>query len=147
MSDRRRVWLVGEHNPYGADPEFALYPLPANATGGRLQRLILGVSMTDYMRHYERVNLCTDKFSVTAARQAAGGILFDLEVAGRTAVRASSARLAFRSLAWRHRITRPLCHTSSLATRPDSFCGSMGLSVMVSQPKCLCWFRYSLSGH
>lgn len=32
MSERRIV-LVGELNPYGADPQFALYPTPRHAAG------------------------------------------------------------------------------------------------------------------
>ena len=29
-ADAPRTWLIGEQNPYGADPAFALYPLPEN---------------------------------------------------------------------------------------------------------------------
>ena len=35
-ADAPRTWLIGEQNPYGADPAFALYPLPENAAGARL---------------------------------------------------------------------------------------------------------------
>lgn len=61
--------LVGEVNPYGADPEMALYPLPEHAAGGRLAR-ILGLSHGEYLRRFDRVNLCTGAWSLPAARQA-----------------------------------------------------------------------------
>jgi hypothetical protein len=54
-----RVVLVGESNPYGADPRYALYPLPPQASGGRLAR-ILGLSARQYLRAFpHRVNLLT----------------------------------------------------------------------------------------
>ena len=31
-----KVVLVGEQNPYGPDPEFALYPAPEGSSGHRL---------------------------------------------------------------------------------------------------------------
>jgi len=66
-----RPWLIGEMNPYGADPKFALYPLPENASGGRLAK-ILGLNRTWYMRAWERrINLCVGKWSMKAARLAA----------------------------------------------------------------------------
>ena len=40
LSPTPRTWLVGEQNPYGADPNFALYPLPENAAGARLARFL-----------------------------------------------------------------------------------------------------------
>lgn len=69
-----RPLLVGELNPYGSLPEFALYPLPENASGGRLAR-ILGLSRGQYMRAFDRVNLCEGTWSMKWARNAAGGIL------------------------------------------------------------------------
>lgn len=62
--------LVGEANPYGSDPEFALYPLPAHASGGRLAR-IFGLGRTEYLRTFDRMNLCEGRFTVKAAREAA----------------------------------------------------------------------------
>lgn len=59
--------LVGEVNPYGADPEMALYPLPENAAGGRLAR-ILGLSRTEYLRRFDRVNLCSGYWTIQEAR-------------------------------------------------------------------------------
>lgn len=62
--------LVGELNPFGADPYYALYPLPSGSSGGRLARL-LGLSMTAYLRRFDRANLCTGSWSAPAARAAA----------------------------------------------------------------------------
>jgi hypothetical protein len=47
---------VGEQNPHGADPAFALYPLPERATGGRLAA-ILGMTASQYLRTFDRANL------------------------------------------------------------------------------------------
>jgi hypothetical protein len=71
------VWLIGEQNPYGADPKYALFPLPPHAAGGRLMR-VLGMQTTDYLRAFVRRNLLTaDKWSVPAARAAANALLFE----------------------------------------------------------------------
>lgn len=81
-----RVVLVGESNPYGADPRFALYPLPPNASGGRLAR-ILGLSDLEYLRAFpRRVNLLTPsayhhpetppKWSAPKARRRADELLY-----------------------------------------------------------------------
>ncbi len=72
--------LVGELNPYGADPHFALYDLPEQASGHRL-RTIMGVSSAAY-RQFARVNLCTGKWSAVAAR----GLTWDIEVEHPTGV-------------------------------------------------------------
>lgn len=60
--------LVGELNPYGSAPEFALYPLPEHASGGRLAR-ILGLSRGEYLRRFDRVNLCEGKWRMSPARE------------------------------------------------------------------------------
>lgn len=62
--------LVGEVNPYGVDPFFALYPLPEHASGGRLAK-ILGLTRGEYLRRFERVNLCVGHWSAKQARVAA----------------------------------------------------------------------------
>lgn len=59
--------IVGEINPYGSDPAFALYPLPEGASGDRLCK-ILGLSHGEYLRTFDRMNLCTGKWSIVAAR-------------------------------------------------------------------------------
>lgn len=69
-----RPWLIGELNPFGGDPDMALYPLPENSSGGRLART-LGLSRTDYLRAFERRNLCTEKWRLSLARCAAGQFL------------------------------------------------------------------------
>lgn len=74
--DNRKILLVGELNPYGADPEFALFPLPKYASGGRL-REILGLSTRDYLLGHDRVNLCTGTWSRKAAREKAREILVE----------------------------------------------------------------------
>lgn len=66
--------LVGEMNPYGADPRYALYHEPRGATGDRLCRLIMGLSGKEYIRRFDRVNLCAGKWSIVAARTAARGL-------------------------------------------------------------------------
>jgi hypothetical protein len=65
-----KPWLVGELNPYGDHPDMALYPLPRNASGGRLARII-GLSRSEYLRAFERMNLCAGRWSAKAAAKAA----------------------------------------------------------------------------
>lgn len=73
-----RVLLVGEMNPYGSRPGFALWDEPEGATGDRL-RGILGLSTGTY-RALWRANLCTGRWSMKKARE-----------------RANELRLAFRN--------------------------------------------------
>lgn len=66
------LWLIGENNPYGGDPYFALYPEPSNSAGGRLCRVILGMYPAAYLRTFKRMNLLQrPKWSAPAARDAA----------------------------------------------------------------------------
>jgi hypothetical protein len=66
------VLLVGESNPYGSDPEFALYPTPRNCAGDRLRRLVLGVSVDEYMgAGFARANLCAGSWSARRAAESA----------------------------------------------------------------------------
>jgi hypothetical protein len=51
------VLLVGENNPYGSAPEFALYCYPPGCSGYRL-RHILGLSEPHYLALH-RTNLCS----------------------------------------------------------------------------------------
>jgi hypothetical protein len=39
-----KIVLVGESNPYGADPYYALYPAPDGSAGHRLCCLVLGMT-------------------------------------------------------------------------------------------------------
>lgn len=66
--------LVGEANPYGSDPQYALYPLPKQAAGYRLARLIMGVQMTTYLQRFDRINLCPSKWNISDARRMASEI-------------------------------------------------------------------------
>lgn len=59
--------LVGEANPYGGDPQFALYPAPDGCSGHRLCTLILGMSRRSYLDSFERVNLCPQKWDARVA--------------------------------------------------------------------------------
>ncbi len=62
-----RPLIVGEVNPYGSDPAYALFPLPEGASGYRLRK-ILGMSDREYLRAFDRANLCTGRWSAEAAR-------------------------------------------------------------------------------
>lgn len=48
---------MGEQNPYGPTPEFALYPAPDGCAGHRLCCDILGMSRAEYLRVFDRANL------------------------------------------------------------------------------------------
>ncbi len=69
------VALVGESNPYGADPDFALYPAPDGCSGQRLCCLILGMRRREYLEAFERVNLCAGPWSLSEARRRAADLL------------------------------------------------------------------------
>jgi hypothetical protein len=66
-----RPLLIGEDNPYGSDPRFALYPRPTFSAGGRLCHRILRLTEKEYIRDFERVNLCGGKWSMKEARKKA----------------------------------------------------------------------------
>ena len=76
-----RIFLIGEHNPYGADPRYALFPAPARSAGARLCR-VLGMTRAGYIARFERRNLLTGpsperdvfRWSVSKAREAASAI-------------------------------------------------------------------------
>lgn len=60
------VAIVGELNPYGANPRYALYHEPRNASGDRLRR-ILGLTVRSYVP-LPKYNLCVGDWSMKAAR-------------------------------------------------------------------------------
>jgi len=64
MSDR--VILIGEDNPYGSDPEFALYCYPPGCAGYRLRRIV-GLPEHQYLA-LQRVNLCDSSWSKEHAK-------------------------------------------------------------------------------
>lgn len=120
MSERRIV-LVGELNPYGADPQFALYPTPRHAAGDRLRRLVMGVRTPTYMG-FTRYNLCVGKWSTRDARWQARAILAmhqgDLLVLLGRKVTGAFFRGALPELNWPAEFSRSwLCHPSRIATR------------------------------
>lgn len=61
------VLLVGEDNPYGALPEYALYPLPSGCSGNRLCNDIMGLRHSTYLGLW-RINLCDGKWATKSAR-------------------------------------------------------------------------------
>lgn len=65
--------LIGEDNPYGAEPEFALYCYPPGCAGYRLRR-ILGLPQHQYLA-LRRTNLCVGGWSTKAARTRAWDLL------------------------------------------------------------------------
>lgn len=70
------IVLVGELNPYGSDPRFALYDEPKHSAGGRLRRMVLGLPRRIYFGElFERGNLCVGRWSATAARAQAARVL------------------------------------------------------------------------
>lgn len=77
-----KAWLIGEANPYQQDPEdgmrYAMYPDPPESAGGRLCKLILGMRERDYLRAFERRNLCHQKWSVPVARASAACLSWEM---------------------------------------------------------------------
>lgn len=68
-----KVLLVGESNPYGAAPEFALYPAPQRSAGYRLCVEVLAMPRAAYLETFDRCNLLSvSTWSTPAARLAAG---------------------------------------------------------------------------
>lgn len=65
-----RPLLVGESNPLSSRPEHALWPWPPGCSGDHL-RSILGLSLLDYFRLFDRTNLLEGRWLPRAAREAA----------------------------------------------------------------------------
>ena len=67
-----RPLLVGEDNPYCLrDPDMALYPYPDGSAGWRLAVRIMGLPRAEYLRRFDRVNLCAGRWSAGEARDRA----------------------------------------------------------------------------
>lgn len=69
-----RILLVGELNPFGADPRYALYHLPRHSSGNRL-RCLLGLTDLEYHRLLDKANLCDGKWSARKALERLGALL------------------------------------------------------------------------
>lgn len=63
------ILLVGEDNPYGQDPRFALYHKPRHASGNRL-RQHLGLRDATYER-LAKINLCAEAWKTAEAKACA----------------------------------------------------------------------------
>jgi len=79
------VLLCAEDNPYGSDPQFALYPAPRGCSGHRLMQ-ILGMHEDTYVAIH-RTNLCScDAWSMKEARRRAALLSADPSAPWRTIV-------------------------------------------------------------
>jgi len=59
-----RAIIVGMNNPLSENPRAALMPYPKNSAGWRLWKMfhdVTGLSRAEYMRGFERVNLCDSR--------------------------------------------------------------------------------------
>lgn len=75
--------LVGEDNPFGGPPHHALWCEPRRSAGGRLCYNILGLaSEREYIRGFDRANLCRGKWSAAEASKYAS----ELEHSHRTLI-------------------------------------------------------------
>jgi len=74
---RPKPLLIGEANPYSGNPKLALFPWPASSAGGRLCRVVLGLAPRQYIRWFDRVNLCAGEWNAREAREAAKQIFVD----------------------------------------------------------------------
>lgn len=72
-----RPTFVGEVNPYGSDPGYALYPRPVNSSGWRLCHAVLGVSEEEYLTRTKRLNLCYGEWDRVRAQSAARGLVYE----------------------------------------------------------------------
>ena len=69
-----RVLLVGESNPYGADPRLALYPSPPGCAGARLCGILL-MTGREYLQTFDRTNLLEgSRWSAPWARESANAL-------------------------------------------------------------------------
>jgi hypothetical protein len=66
--------LVGESNPHGGNPAYALYPHPKGCAGDRLCRLVMGLEPDDYLERFDRRNLCPSKWGAKTAKEHAAAI-------------------------------------------------------------------------
>lgn len=71
--------IVGEANPYQSDAEsamyFAMHPDPPHASGGRLCFTIMQLEERQYLRLFDRTDLCFPRWSLPKARERAKQLL------------------------------------------------------------------------
>lgn len=67
--------LVGEQNPYGSHPDYAMYPEPEGCAGHRMCHRVIGLGADDYMERWARINLCPRAWSARVAKANAATIL------------------------------------------------------------------------
>lgn len=71
--------IVGEANPYQSDEEsamyFAMHQDPPHASGGRLCFTIMQLEERQYLRMFDRTDLCFPKWSLPKARARAEQLL------------------------------------------------------------------------
>lgn len=88
MSSDDRAVLIGMNNPYGADPKYALYPLPERATGWNIWSMLHDfrpdVGLSEYADAFDRRNLLVGAWSDRRARERAEEIASRRELQERT---------------------------------------------------------------
>lgn len=73
--------LIGESNPYGGNPEHALFPWPEGCSGWRLCHRVLDLDPVYYLEAFDRANLIVgDTWSIPAARTAAAALTHDRRI-------------------------------------------------------------------
>lgn len=75
VPDMSDVLLVGELNPHGGDPRFALYDYPEHSAGAHLRR-ILGLDTERYLA-IRRTNLCRGRWTMAEARRKVESLVAD----------------------------------------------------------------------
>lgn len=115
--------IVGEANPYGGDPYFAMYPSPERSSGHRLCRLVLEMDEDEYLDRFERVNLCHREWRIKEARERAKTLIKrDLILLGSKVCGAFGVPYA------------PFCHTEH----------KYGVVVVLPHPsgRCMAWNEF-----
>lgn len=73
--------LVGESNPYQSDPRlaqrYALYPEPERCAGWNLCYRVMQLEEDEYLRRFDRVNLCDGKWGMKEARAKAARLEYE----------------------------------------------------------------------
>lgn len=69
-----RPLLVGMANPYGGPPSNALIPDPPYCAGWNLCHKVMQLDEDEYLRRFDRVNLCHRDWKIKEARERANEI-------------------------------------------------------------------------